>query len=69
MWRVHTHTLVHREHAVSNFFGTRLVYSNGKLLWGVERGVGDATAHDCTVVHGVSRLPSGVRYNLYAIFE
>ena len=48
-----------------------------KLLFATEHGrmeapsrsAGDATAHDCTVVHGVTRLASGVRYNLYAIYE
>ena len=30
---------------------------------------GDATAHDCMMVHGVSRLVAGVRYSLFAVFE
>lgn len=34
-----------------------------------ERAAGDVTAHDCTTVHGVSRLAAGVRYNMYIVFE
>ena len=30
---------------------------------------GDATAHDCAMVHAVSGLVSGVRYSLFAVFE
>ena len=34
-----------------------------------DRAAGDVTAHDCTAVHGVSRLVAGVRYNAYVVFE
>ena len=30
--------------------------------------VGHATAHDAAIVHGVSRIKAGARYNLYAIW-
>ena len=32
-------------------------------------GPGCATAHDCSTVHAVSRLVSGLRYSLFAVFE
>ena len=52
------------------FVGARLVYalSDGQLFIPT-RDTGDATVHDCTVVHGVSRLAKGVRYNFYVVFE
>ena len=52
-----------------NFEGARLIFALGDRLTVPTRAAGDATAHDCTVVHAVSRLASGVRYNLYAVFE
>ena len=52
------------------FDGARLVYAlgEGRLLI-PRRDAGDATVHGCTVVHGVSRLANGVRYNFYVLFE
>ena len=52
-----------------SFEGGRLLYARGDALVAPARGRGDATVHDCTVVHGVTRLAAGVRYNLYAVFE
>ena len=43
--------------------------SERKKLFVAERRAGDVTAHDCTSVHGVSRLVSGVRYNMYVVWE
>ena len=53
-----------------NFVGAKLLFAteHGRME-APSRSAGDATAHDCTVVHGVTRLASGVRYNLYAIYE
>ena len=57
-----------------DFIGAKLVYSDlvrGECarLWTPERALGDVTVHDCTTVHGVSRLAAGVRYNMYIVFE
>ena len=43
--------------------------SESKKLFVAERREGDITAHDCTMVHGVSRLVLGVRYNMYVVWE
>jgi hypothetical protein len=53
-----------------DFIGAQLVFASedGRIHSPV-RASGDATAHDCTVVHGVTRLAAGVRYNLYAVYE
>ena len=52
-----------------DFDGARLIFAVGNKLVVPPRAAGDATAHDCTVVHAVSRLARGVRYNLYALFD
>ena len=52
-----------------DFEGARLIFALGNRLVVPVRAAGDATAHDCTLVHAVSRLATGVRYNLYAVFE
>jgi len=67
----------HRDHSLvvvnvalnDDFDGAKLIFAEGERLSVPIRGRGDATVHDCTVVHAVSRLASGVRYNLYAVFE
>ena len=67
----------HRDHSLvvvnvalnDDFNGAQLIFALGDRLCVPKRAAGDATAHDCTVVHGVSRLAVGVRYNLYAVFE
>ena len=52
-----------------DFEGARLIFAIGDRLVVPTRAAGDATAHDWTVVHAVSRLAAGVRYNLYGVFE
>ena len=52
-----------------DFDGARLIYAIGDELFLPKRAAGDATGHDCRLVHGVSRLASGVRYNLFILFE
>jgi hypothetical protein len=52
-----------------DFDGARLIYAIGDELLLPRRAAGDATGHDCRIVHGVSRLASGVRYNLFVFFE
>ena len=51
------------------FEGARLLFATADGIEAPERRTGDATVHDCTVVHGVSRLATGVRYNLFAVYE
>ncbi len=51
------------------FEGARLLFAlNGRIVCPA-RPPGCATAHDHTMVHGVSCLASGVRYNLFAVFD
>ncbi len=57
-----------------DFIGANLVYiipgrDECARLWTPHRAPGDVTVHDCTTVHGVSRLAAGVRYNMYIVFE
>lgn len=57
-----------------DFIGANLVYiisgrDESARLWTPERAPGDVTVHDCTAVHGVSRLAAGVRYNMYIVFS
>ena len=52
-----------------DFEGARLLYATGDVLISPTRACGDATVHDCTVVHAVTRLAEGVRYTLYAVAE
>eukprot|EP00966_Prymnesium_polylepis_P033392 776424-Prymnesium_polylepis.1 len=67
----------HRDHSLvvvnvalnDDFQGARLIFALGDRLAVPARAAGDATAHDCTLVHAVSRLAAGVRYNLYVVFE
>jgi hypothetical protein len=42
--------------------------SESKKGFVAERGAGDVTAHNCTSVQGVSRLVSGVRYDMYVVW-
>lgn len=67
----------HRDHSLvvvnaalnDDFEGGKLIFAVGDQLAVPARAAGDATAHDCTIIHAVSRLAAGVRYNLYAVFE
>ena len=52
-----------------DFEGAKLMFALGDQLVVPVRAAGDATVHDCTIVHAVSRLATGVRYNLYAVVE
>ena len=52
-----------------DFHGASPIFAIGDKLTVPTRAAGKATGHDCTMVHGVSRLASGVRYNLFAVFE
>eukprot|EP00931_Biecheleriopsis_adriatica_P050953 TRINITY_DN2951_c0_g1_i1.p1 TRINITY_DN2951_c0_g1~~TRINITY_DN2951_c0_g1_i1.p1 ORF type:complete len:423 (+),score=68.67 TRINITY_DN2951_c0_g1_i1:96-1364(+) len=51
------------------FEGARLMFACGDAIAGPDRPVGSATVHDCRTAHGVSHLDSGVRYNLFAVYE
>ena len=51
-------------------------FDGGHLLFALDgrivcptRLAGSATAHDCRIVHAVSCLTAGIRYNLYAVYE
>ena len=67
----------HRDHSLvvvnaalnDDFEGGKLILAAGNRLAVPTRAAGDATAHDCTIIHAVTRLAAGVRYNLYAVFE
>lgn len=52
-----------------DFDGASPFFAIGDKLKAPTIAAGKATGHDCTMVHGVSRLASGVRYNLFAVFE
>ena len=64
----HDHSLVVVNVALNdNFEGAALVYARRSCgdsvdrLWVPDRASGDATAHDCIVVHGVTHLAAGIR--------
>ena len=52
-----------------DFDGAQLLFALGDRIVCPTRAAGTATAHDCRIVHGVTRLGAGVRYNLYAVYE
>ena len=50
----------------SEYVGGKLVFVNGNCKISVpSRPAGSYTIHDDTILHGVSRLDSGVRYGLF----
>jgi hypothetical protein len=51
------------------FQGGKILYVSEDRVLRPQRSTGCATVHDCSVVHGVTRLAAGIRYNLYAVFE
>ena len=52
-----------------DFEGGHLLFAlDGRIMCPTRRA-GSATAHDCRIVHGVSCLTAGIRYNLYAVYE
>jgi len=52
-----------------DFEGAHLLFAlDGRIVCPTRRA-GSATAHDCRIVHGVSCLTAGIRYNLYAVYE
>jgi hypothetical protein len=52
-----------------DFEGAHLLFAlDGRIMCPTRRA-GSATAHDCRIVHGVSCLTAGIRYNLYAVYE
>jgi len=52
-----------------DFDGGHLLFAlDGRLVCPTRRA-GSATAHDCRIVHAVSCLTAGIRYNLYAVYE
>ena len=52
-----------------DFEGAHLLFAlDGRIICPTRRA-GSATAHDCRIVHGVSCLTAGIRYNLYAVYE
>ena len=52
-----------------DFKGGHLLFAlDGRIVCPTRRA-GSATAHDCRIVHGVSCLTAGIRYNLFAIYE
>jgi len=53
----------------SGFEGARLIFAVGGRLHCPDRPVGCATAYNCSTVHGVSRLVSGVRYTLFVVYD
>ena len=73
----HDYIPFHRDYSLAvvnvalndNFDGAKLIFAVDKQLSAPVRTAGDATAHECTMVHGVSCLAAGVRYNLYAVFD
>ena len=52
-----------------SFEGGQIAFVCGDELVSPARPTGSATAHTCATVHGVQRLTSGVRYNLFVAFE
>jgi hypothetical protein len=67
----------HRDHSIAvssialgaGFDGGRLLFAGPDGVSCPSRPCGSAIAHNNAAVHGVSALTSGVRYNLFAIFE
>jgi hypothetical protein len=52
-----------------DFKGGHLLFAlDGRIVCPTRRA-GSTTAHDCRIVHGVSCLTAGIRYNLFAIYE
>lgn len=47
------------------YAGGRLTYITSKGMQIPRRSMGCATIHDNTIVHGVTRMESGVRYGLF----
>ena len=67
----------HRDHSLvvlnvalnDDFDGAHLLFALDGCVVQPVRRQGDATAHTCATVHGVSRLAAGVRYNFFVTFE
>ena len=53
-----------------NYAGGSLVFlSDGGQVSIPRRSLGSATIHDCSIVHGVSRIKDGVRFGLFFLQE
>ena len=51
------------------FEGAQLLFAVDGRIECPARPMGCATVPDCSTVHGVSCMASGIRYTLFAVFE